>query len=122
MGELNFDLASEIEDNQRAEAIEKARLASKPQLPPDWDGETCYQCGNEIGSDRLAAVTPASASTVSPKEKNVSSSDSLPHSCEFCSRTRFVIKNGRKSRKCRLFGFLVSSKTVVCSNFNERKS
>jgi RNA polymerase-binding transcription factor DksA len=56
MGELNFDLASEIEDNQRAEAIEKARLASKPQLPPDWDGETCYQCGNEIGSDRLAAV------------------------------------------------------------------
>lgn len=35
-------------------AIAAARLANAPESHPDFDGETCIDCGDDIPKDRLA--------------------------------------------------------------------
>lgn len=43
-------LASALTDR----AIAAARRANAPEHHPDFDGETCVECGEEIPADRLA--------------------------------------------------------------------
>lgn len=46
------DVAAELEDRFRLEAIRVASLQSK--VPADFDGESCTECGGEIAAGRLA--------------------------------------------------------------------
>lgn len=48
------DIASRNEMQANADAVGRARLAAKPPKPPeDWDGCTCYDCGDDIPQERL---------------------------------------------------------------------
>ena len=48
------DRASENEAILAEEGVARARMAAQPNPPKDWDGETCYECGNEMPKERLA--------------------------------------------------------------------
>ena len=49
-----FDAASEQEQADRDGALEKIRLLNAPETHPDFDGETCILCGDDIPPARLA--------------------------------------------------------------------
>lgn len=47
------DEATEIETAARQLAIQQAQDKNKPQSHPDFDGESCLECGEEIPLARL---------------------------------------------------------------------
>jgi len=49
-----LDEAAELTATMTQNAVEAARAANSPQFHPDFDGESCIQCGDEIPTDRLA--------------------------------------------------------------------
>ena len=49
-----IDEAAALEASMTESAIALARRANTPEFHPDFDGETCIECGNEIPLGRLA--------------------------------------------------------------------
>lgn len=49
-----LDEASEIEIAQRHSAIQDSVKQNLPQTHPDFDGESCLECGDSIPAARLA--------------------------------------------------------------------
>lgn len=49
-----IDEASALSATLTEGAIAAARRASAPETHPDFDGESCLDCGDEIPKDRLA--------------------------------------------------------------------
>ena len=49
-----LDEATALTATMTAHAVAAARAANSPQYHPDFDGESCIQCGDEIPQDRLA--------------------------------------------------------------------
>ena len=47
------DIASREEMRETELAIQRARQQQKP--PKDWDAQTCYECGNDLPSERIEA-------------------------------------------------------------------
>lgn len=48
------DLASAYQMRENAMALEKAKAAAAPETHPDFDGESCVACGDDIPKARLA--------------------------------------------------------------------
>ena len=48
-----LDHASALQDAMNEEAIAKYRNLNKPESHPDFDGETCVQCGADMPIERL---------------------------------------------------------------------
>lgn len=48
------DIASAYQMRETAIALEKAKLTMAPETHPDFDGETCVSCGEDIPQLRLA--------------------------------------------------------------------
>jgi len=48
------DEANALVEASTAERIVAARLANAPEFHPDFDGETCVDCGADIPEQRLA--------------------------------------------------------------------
>jgi RNA polymerase-binding transcription factor DksA len=49
-----LDEAAQLTATLTEGAIEAARRANAPEIHPDFDGETCLDCGNDIPAGRLA--------------------------------------------------------------------
>lgn len=49
-----LDEAAELVNTMTEGAIAAARQANAPETHPDFDGETCVDCGDDIPSERLA--------------------------------------------------------------------
>lgn len=54
MNESDFELAARNEQAERDAATARARQANAPQYHPDFDGEHCVACGEQIPIARLA--------------------------------------------------------------------
>lgn len=48
-----LDSASQIEMSIASGAVADAAMRLRPQTHPDFDGETCIECGNDLDVDRL---------------------------------------------------------------------
>lgn len=48
------DMASAYQMRENAMALERAKAAMAPETHPDFDGECCVDCGDEIPQARLA--------------------------------------------------------------------
>lgn len=48
------DLASAMQINEVHKKLQENRRALLPESHPDFDGESCMDCGNEIQKERLA--------------------------------------------------------------------
>lgn len=51
MDEKFVELAGERTQAEIDAGIDAARKQARP--PADWDGKTCYDCGDEIAAERL---------------------------------------------------------------------
>lgn len=49
-----IDEAAALSESLTAAAIAAVRHASGPESHPDFDGESCVKCGDDIHPDRLA--------------------------------------------------------------------
>jgi RNA polymerase-binding transcription factor DksA len=49
-----LDEASALAASLTEDAIAAARAAARPETHPDFDGETCVTCGDDIPTARLA--------------------------------------------------------------------
>lgn len=58
MGSENFaddlDRASMLQDLMNEEAYQRVKENNKPETHPDFDGESCLECGDSLPSARLA--------------------------------------------------------------------
>lgn len=50
--EVDYAQMQQLEQN--TQSIQKIREALAPETHPDFDGETCVDCGNDIPKQRLA--------------------------------------------------------------------
>lgn len=48
------DLASAYQMRENAMALQKATAANAPETHPEFDGESCVSCGDDIPAARLA--------------------------------------------------------------------
>lgn len=48
------DMASAYQMRENAMALERAKAAMAPETHPDFDGECCVDCGDDIPQARLA--------------------------------------------------------------------
>lgn len=48
-----LDRAAAIQDKLNEQALEQAKANNKPESHPDFDGETCVECGDDMPQVRL---------------------------------------------------------------------
>jgi RNA polymerase-binding transcription factor DksA len=54
MNEADFEHAAWLDEMARASGEAAARKANAPQTHPDFDGEHCVECGDDMPRERLA--------------------------------------------------------------------
>lgn len=52
MDEWHFEIAAKVEAAAREAAIDRARARQSDRYP-DWDGETCFKCGDDLPRVRI---------------------------------------------------------------------
>jgi hypothetical protein len=51
----DLDMASQLQEQQNEQALERMRAVPKVQTHPDFDGEHCVECEVDMPTERLAA-------------------------------------------------------------------
>lgn len=78
------DQASAVEAQFQSAALEAHRLKSRRKLDPDFDGQSCVECGEDIEMGRLIALNGANGKV--HEDKSLWSTDKCIHCQEKADR------------------------------------